>query len=126
MLDRAPAATGYAGAEDTPSIEAPRSLVAVSDSESVLDLRIVATPGHTAGHICVLDPVGGIFVAGDALGTAAGVVVGPNARFTADMATAMASIAKLGTLRFEALLVGHGDAIESGAAAMVADLAARS
>jgi hypothetical protein len=35
----------------------------------------------------------------------------------------MASIAKLGTLPFETLLVGHGDPIEAGAAARVRALA---
>jgi hypothetical protein len=35
----------------------------------------------------------------------------------------MASIAKLGALRFETLLVGHGEPIESGAAALVKALA---
>jgi hypothetical protein len=40
------------------------------------------------------------------------------------MATALASVDKLAALRFETLLVGHGDPIESGAAALVAELAA--
>ncbi len=42
------------------------------------------------------------------------------------MTTAMASVAKLGALAFETLLVGHGDPITSGASAKVAALAAGS
>ena len=87
-------------------------------------LRIVATPGHTLGHVSVLDEVGGILVAGDALGTVGGVLAGSNPQFTEDAAAAKATIAKLGALRFETLLVGHGDPITSGAAAQVAKLAA--
>ncbi|HET9851644.1 MAG TPA: hypothetical protein VFP56_03945 [Candidatus Limnocylindrales bacterium] len=34
------------------------------------------------------------------------------------------SIAKLGALAFETLLVGHGEPIETGAAALVAELGA--
>ncbi|MET0772949.1 MAG: MBL fold metallo-hydrolase [Candidatus Limnocylindrales bacterium] len=124
VLDAAPMATGYAGAADIPGITSPRPLTAVEDGEHVFDLRIVTTPGHTAGHIAVLDEIGGVLVAGDALRTEAGAPLPPGAEFTADMTEAMASIAKLGTLPFETLLVGHGDPIEGGASAMVAALGA--
>ena len=49
----------------------------------------------------------------------------PSPQFTDDMDEAPASVAKLGRLTFETLLVGHGDPIESGASAMVAELAAQ-
>lgn len=126
VLTAAAAATGYAGAADIPAIDAPRPLVAVSDGDTVFGMEVVATPGHTAGHIAMLDPIGGVLVAGDALNTGGGVVVGPNPSFSEDMVTAMASVAKLGALTFETLLVGHGDPITSGASAKVAALAAGS
>ena len=72
VLEAAPDATGYAGAEDIPAIAAPRALVPVADGDDVFGLQIVATPGHTKGHVAVLDPSGGILVAGDSLGTTAG------------------------------------------------------
>jgi glyoxylase-like metal-dependent hydrolase (beta-lactamase superfamily II) len=124
VMDRAPAAAGYAGSEDIGSMTVPRQLTAVGDGQDVFGLRIVTTPGHTAGSISVLDPVGGILVAGDALGTSGGKPVLPNAQFTDDMAQAKASVVKLGGLTFETLLVGHGDPIESGASAPVAELGA--
>jgi glyoxylase-like metal-dependent hydrolase (beta-lactamase superfamily II) len=126
VLTAAPAATGYAGEADIPAIAVPRSLVAVSDGDTVFGLRIVATPGHTAGHVAVFDEAGGVLVAGDALNTSDGNVTGPNPSFSSDMTTAMASVAKLGALRFETLLVGHGEPITSGASAQVAALAAGS
>ena len=119
-------ATGYAGEADIPGITSPRPLTAVDDGEHVFDLRIVTTPGHTPGHIAVLDEIGGVLVAGDALGTQAGAPVSPGAEFTEDMNQAMASIAKLGTYPFETLLVGHGEPIEGGASTKVADLLATS
>lgn len=130
VLAGASAATAYAGAADLEAIRAAtgipasRSVKAVADGETVFGLTIVATPGHTIGHISVLDEVGGILVAGDALGTVGGVLAGSNPQFTEDAAAAKATIAKLGALRFETLLVGHGDPITSGAAAQVAKLAA--
>jgi glyoxylase-like metal-dependent hydrolase (beta-lactamase superfamily II) len=122
VLDQATAATGYAGSADLASISSPRPLQAVVDGDRVFDLRIVGTPGHTVGHISVLDEVGGILVAGDALGTVGGVLSGSNPQFTEDATAAQASVVKLGALRFETLLVGHGDPILEGASAQVAAL----
>jgi glyoxylase-like metal-dependent hydrolase (beta-lactamase superfamily II) len=124
VLEAAPDAAGYAGAADLAAIDAPRPLVAVADGDRVFDLLIVGTPGHTAGHIAVLDDIGGLLVAGDALGTTGGTLQGSNPAFTDDDVAAKASVAKLGALRFETLLVGHGDPILTGASAQVAALAA--
>ena len=92
----------------------------------MFDLEIVTAPGHTAGSICVLDPAAGILVAGDALRTEGGRPALPSAGFTADMDEALASVAKLGALTFETLLVGHGEPLEGGASAAVAELVAGS
>ena len=124
VMDRAPAAVGYAGAEDIAAITVPRELTAVADGEDVFGLRIVTTPGHTPGSISVLDPAGSFLVAGDALRTDGGRPTLPGAEFTEDMALAKQSIVKLGDLTFETLLVGHGDPIEGGASAAVAELGA--
>jgi glyoxylase-like metal-dependent hydrolase (beta-lactamase superfamily II) len=124
VLERSPEAVGYAGAEDIPSISVPRPLTAVGDGDEVFGLRIVTTPGHTAGSICVLDPIGGILVAGDALRTEGGKPGLPRPDFTVDIGQAKQSIVKLGGLPFETLLPGHGDPIERGASAAVAELGA--
>ena len=123
VMQKAPQSTAYAGAEDIPGMGGVQ-LHAVGEGDSVFGLDIVTAPGHTAGSICVLDPVAGVLVAGDALGTDAGVPTLPGSRFTADMDEAKRSIVKLGALTFETLLVGHGDPIESGASALVAELGA--
>jgi len=124
VLDRARDATGYAGAEDLPSIAAPRELRVAADGDDVFGLKVVTTPGHTKGHISVLDPVGLVLVAGDALNTANGKATGPNPEFSEDMKAANASVAKLAKLRFETLLVGHGDPVEGDAQGSVAALLA--
>lgn len=124
IMGAAPAAAVYAGAEDIAAIAASRPVAAVGDGENVFGLRIVTTPGHTAGHIAVLDEVGRILVAGDALGTTGGSLAGSNPRFTEVAAAAKASIGKMGALDFDVLLVGHGEPILENAAAAVAALAA--
>ena len=119
VLEAAPDAQGYAGAEDIPRIVAPRPLVPVVDGESVFDLRIVATPGHTPGHIAVLDEALGVLVVGDAMTTNNGRPTSYPIGTTEDMEEAQRSVAKLAALDFETLFVGHGEPIQSGAAALV-------
>jgi glyoxylase-like metal-dependent hydrolase (beta-lactamase superfamily II) len=124
VLAAAPSASAYAGAEDIPAITTSGALTSVGDGDRVFDLRIVTTPGHTAGHISVLDEVGGILVAGDALSTSGGRIGDSNPQFTDDLDMALVSIRKLAGLRFETLLVGHGDPIVEGASEQVAAFAA--
>ena len=119
VLEAAPGAQGYAGAEDIPQIVVPRPLVPVVDGDKVFDLSIVATPGHTPGHIAVLDEALGVLVAGDALTTNDGRATSWPTGSTEDREEAQRSVAKLAALDFETLFVGHGEPIQSGAAALV-------
>jgi glyoxylase-like metal-dependent hydrolase (beta-lactamase superfamily II) len=73
--------------------------------------------------VCVLDPVSGLLVAGDALVGADGGVGGPNPDFTPDLDAAYASVRKLAGLQFETVVFGHGEPVAGGAAAAVAALA---
>lgn len=125
VLMAAPAARGYAGEPDIPGIPSPRELTPVGDGDSVFGLDIIAAPGHTAGSIVVLDPVGGVLVAGDALRSEGGDVIGANPRFTDDMDEANRSIAKLAGFGFDTVLVGHGDPVIGDGADRVAALAAQ-
>ncbi|MEO1064034.1 MAG: MBL fold metallo-hydrolase [Actinomycetota bacterium] len=119
-----PGVTAHAGGADIPSIDSPIELLAVGDGDRVFGLDIVDTPGHTPGHISVLDPAGSLLVAGDAINGADGGVVGPTPRFTADLDAANASAVKLGTFRYETVVFGHGDPVEGGASDTVAEMAA--
>lgn len=127
VLQAAEAAAAYAGEPDVLSVRSPRDVTPVRDGDEVFGLQIVATPGHTAGHVSVLDPVGGLLVAGDALVGAAdgGGVAGPDAAYTADMDTAIESVRKLATLRFDTVVFGHGAPVEQNADTQVAALAER-
>lgn len=117
-------ATAYAGAEDLHTIEKVAPVQIVADGDRVFDLEIITTPGHTPGSISVFDRAGGVLAAGDALGTEAGRPVMPSVRDPSNLDVARASVARLGALTFETLLVGHGEPIESGASNMVEKLLA--
>lgn len=111
------------GAADAAVISSPRPLETYEDGAEVFGLQIVATPGHTPGHISVFDPATATIVAGDALnGEGSGVealvdgVGGPNPRFTPEMDLAIDSARKLAALKPNTILFGHG-APKTGAAA---------
>jgi len=114
----------FAGAADLTGIESPTEGQAVGDGDVVGNgLQIIATPGHTPGHISVLDPVAGILVAGDALNGSNGGVAGPNPDFSDDIDLANASAAKLAGFDYEVALFGHGEPVLAGASDLVARLA---
>ena len=116
-------ATAFAGAGDLAAITAPRPLVAVGDGDRVFDLEIIETPGHTPGHISVLSNDASLLIAGDALNGENGAVIGANPQFSSDMTVANLSVRKLAGYRFDTVVFGHGEPVESNADAMVAQLA---
>ena len=120
VLAAAPKATAYAGAADIPQIKSPRPIKAVDE---VFGLRVIATPGHTPGHVCVFDPAGSLLILGDAMNNIGNKLDGPDPQYTADMAQAHQSVKKLAKLTFQRALFGHGDPIDKGASQAIAKLA---
>ena len=129
VLDRARNALVWAGPEDIPNIRVNRPVRPAEDGAEVFGLQVVATPGHTLGHISLLDPELGALIIGDAVfnGTimAGNNVINPegglavSATGTADRGLANASARRLGGLQFDRALFGHGEPIESGASAAI-------
>jgi glyoxylase-like metal-dependent hydrolase (beta-lactamase superfamily II) len=76
---------------------------------------VVATPGHTQGHIALLLPRdGGVLIAGDAATHVGRLGAGP---VYEDVAEGMRSLRRLGELEFETALFSHGRPLTPGAAA---------
>lgn len=115
----------YAGAEDIPAITAPTEGMTVGDGDRVDELEIIETPGHTPGHISVLDAAAGVLVAGDAINGGNGGVEGPNPDFSEDMGLANASVTKLAEFDYEVVLFGHGEPVLEDASTLVGELARR-
>lgn len=113
----------YAGDADVLAIDSAAEIKPVKDGDEVFGLRIIGTPGHTAGHIAVFDPATGVLVAGDALRTTDGLAA-PDPQYTADAAQASASVRKLAALDVRTILPGHGAPLTSGAADELRKLAA--
>jgi glyoxylase-like metal-dependent hydrolase (beta-lactamase superfamily II) len=122
VLGAAAEATAYAGAADIPQIKSPRPIKAVGDNDEVFGLRVIATPGHTPGHVCVFDPAGSLLILGDAM-TNIDKLSGPSPQYTADMAQAHQSVKKLAKLKFERAVFGHGEPLDKAASQAIAKLA---
>lgn len=118
------ATTFWAGAADIPQITLSRPIQPAGDGAEVFGLQIVATPGHTPGHVSVLDPATGSLFTGDAVFNLGGTLQPIYAPSTADPSQAMESVRKLGGLTFDRLLFAHGPAIERDGPALLRGLVA--
>lgn len=115
IAQAAPDAMFHAGEADVPAIDIGRAVAGLVDGDTVFDLSILHTPGHTPGHVCVLDKANSILMTGDALTGDGGKVGLPNPEFTPDYEEALRSVKYLGTLDFATAYFGHGEPVTSGA-----------
>lgn len=121
-------ATVAAHVDDAPYIEGARDPIKGNDRypsvpvdievvdsvrflSTVGKIQIVATPGHTPGHISIYIPQVNLLIAADAL-TAEDSFGGPNEDFTPDMDAAIDSIGRLAVLDVERTLCFHGGLVE--------------
>ena len=103
----------------------------LTPGQRIGSLEVVASPGHTPGHLAFIDTRDRTLIAGDALQTRGGVAVSGKTRFwfpfpalaTWHKSTALASARALYELGPERLLVGHGAGIEHPLPAMAQALA---
>jgi glyoxylase-like metal-dependent hydrolase (beta-lactamase superfamily II) len=79
-------------------------------------LHVVATPGHSPGHISFWQPERGILFTGDVLMHLAGLRL-PFAAFTTDMRQNKASLGRIAALKPSILCFGHGTPLTQDTAA---------
>jgi glyoxylase-like metal-dependent hydrolase (beta-lactamase superfamily II) len=77
-------------------------------------VRILHTPGHTPGSICILLKRNGVVFTGDLLAQRFGLKW-PSIPFTADVAQLRRSARKLAVYEFESACFGHGSPIKTNA-----------
>src|SRR5205823_1991286 len=78
-------------------------------------LRVLHTPGHTAGHVSLLAPSRRLLMVGDAAGSLFGRVGLPLGVYTEDMTEARRSVRKLAEVDFDVACFGHGPSIKGAA-----------
>jgi glyoxylase-like metal-dependent hydrolase (beta-lactamase superfamily II) len=100
----------------------------VEEGELVGSLQVIATPGHTPGHVSFLDPRSNTLICGDAFSTLGGVATSAKgswkfplpASATWHKPTELQSAKKLLALSPDQLAPGHGGIVDSPTAAMAA------
>ena len=87
-------------------------------------VRVVATPGHTPGHLCLYLERSRTLIAGDALIAHRGRVYGPSSRFSADLPAACEAVRKLAEMDVRAIVCYHGGVVDHDANGQLRRLAA--
>ncbi len=87
-------------------------------------ISVIATPGHTPGHVCYYVQAPKLLVAGDALRVEGDDLAGPSPMATPDMPQAIASLSNLLAFPIEAVLCYHGGLFNRDAVARLRELAA--
>jgi len=81
------------------------------EAEVAPGVRVIETPGHTAGHLSLLVETAGeglVLVAGDAIATATDLCGGPVPMLTGDAAGFLATRQRLLELDWRVVIPGHG------------------
>jgi glyoxylase-like metal-dependent hydrolase (beta-lactamase superfamily II) len=78
-------------------------------------VRVIFSPGHTPGHICLYLERTRTLITGDALTADDGQLMGPNERATPDMALAQQSVRKLAELDVQTIVCYHGGVVDADA-----------
>ena len=87
-------------------------------------VRVLATPGHTPGHLAFWQPQRGILFCGDVLVNGRGLHL-PSPTWTVDMALNIRSLARLAALGARLVCTGHGPPLGRDAARRMRALATR-
>lgn len=82
----------------------------VLDGPSPLALRVLVTPGHAPGHVCLLDEASGTVVVGDMVASVGTILI---ARGDGDMRVYLEQLARLRDLGARLALPAHGEPIDA-------------
>lgn len=100
--------------------------VPLEDGDRYQELTVLHTPGHTPGSIALLDEAHDLLIAGDSMRVLDDGLIAPmDDTYNIDPVQHRDSMRKLTGFSFEALIVGHGAAMASGASNRLKDAVAK-
>ena len=100
--------------------------VSLEDGDRYQELAVIHTPGHTPGSIALLDEDHDLLIAGDSMRILDDGLIAPmEDTYNIDPVQHRDSMKKLAGFAFEALIVGHGTAMASGASNRLKDAVAK-
>jgi glyoxylase-like metal-dependent hydrolase (beta-lactamase superfamily II) len=106
----------WAHAETARRIDAPVARMLVDDEVIVLEgpaperWRVLHTPGHAPGHLCLYDSERGVLVAGDMLASVGTILIEPR---DGHMRTYLDQLERLSRLGARVALPAHGEPIDA-------------
>jgi glyoxylase-like metal-dependent hydrolase (beta-lactamase superfamily II) len=102
-------------AEALDSLERTKVDRAVSEGDTIGNAKVIATPGHTIGHMSLYLPNTRTLIAGDALTSDNGILHPPMEQATPNMPQAMESVRKLLDLDIQTIVCYHGGLVTDDA-----------
>lgn len=87
--------------------------IILEDGDEIGDYRVIHTPGHTSGSICLYNSTSRVILVGDSLNYTKGKIVAP--RIMEDRVQYNESMKKLVNLDIKTILTGHGDSVREDA-----------
>lgn len=78
------------------------------------DVRVLHTPGHAPGHLCLWSPGAGWMIVGDMVASVGTILIDPDQE--GDMAVYLAQLDRLAALGPSRLLPAHGDPVDDAVA----------
>lgn len=89
--------------------------ILLEENDEIGGYRVIHTPGHTPGSICLYNENNKVIFVGDCLKNEGDKIGGPPGIFTLNMKQANESIKKLEDLDIDVIFTGHGKHINSKA-----------
>jgi hydroxyacylglutathione hydrolase len=87
--------------------------ILLEDGDSIGRFRVIHTPGHTPGSICLYNPENKVIFVGDNLRYSNGKIEGPINRLLPEPEKYKESMKKLAELDIEVILTGHSNPVTS-------------
>lgn len=104
-------------ARKLPHLHFERSLVegdVLGASDESAGFRVLHTPGHAPGHVCLVDEARGVGIVGDMVASVGTILVPPDD--DGDMGTYLAQLRRLEALGLRTALPAHGEPIDDPSA----------
>ncbi|WP_084165709.1 MBL fold metallo-hydrolase [Dyadobacter crusticola] len=92
---------------------APVHQLLSEETDNFGGIKVIATPGHTPGHVSLYIPNQKTLIAGDAVVYENGILDIANPGFTLDLRQAIASVCKIAAFDITRLICFHGGTVEN-------------
>ena len=91
----------------------------LKNDDTIKNLKVIHTPGHTPGHICLYNPKRKILFSGDMFRVEKGQILSSDESFIDNKEELEKSLLKISKLDFDVICPGHGEVIKSGGKALL-------